>query len=359
MSSVKRRRADDLVRRCYAGLDTTPARLEVLRRLRGLFTIDAAFFATVDPQSLLFTSAVSEEPLVEAAEQFLENELLSSDVNRFADLAVADDPVSSLDWATGGDRGSSHRFTEIIAPLNLGDELRVALRSGGRCWGVLCLHRSASPLGFTEGEIAEIRRLAPHIATGLRIAHLHSGETVPPDRGTEPGILVLGSDLTVESMTPAAQWWLSQVADVDWPSPESLPLAVRAIARRAHLAPEDAPASSRALVRTREGGWALIHASVLRGRGADRTAVVLESAQALDRASALVAAHSLTPSQERVTHLVLQGRSTREIVDALHISQHTVQEHLKAAFDKFGVRSRRELVAQVLSDQRQSPPPPL
>jgi Bacterial regulatory proteins, luxR family len=44
-----------------------------------------------------------------------------------------------------------------------------------------------------------------------------------------------------------------------------------------------------------------------------------------------------------------QWLSTRQIVEELHISQHTVQEHLTAAFDKLGVRSRRELVATMLA----------
>jgi DNA-binding CsgD family transcriptional regulator len=61
--------------------------------------------------------------------------------------------------------------------------------------------------------------------------------------------------------------------------------------------------------------------------------------------SLLLDAHGLTPAQQRVTEQLLRGHSTRQIVDELHISAYTVQEHLRAAFDKFGVGSRRELIA--------------
>jgi hypothetical protein len=65
------RRLDELIRRCYAGLDSMALRREVLARLRGIVTIDAAFFATVDPATMLFTSALSEDPLIDAAPLFL------------------------------------------------------------------------------------------------------------------------------------------------------------------------------------------------------------------------------------------------------------------------------------------------
>ena len=50
---------------------------------------------------------------------------------------------------------------------------------------------------------------------------------------------------------------------------------------------------------------------------------------------------------------VVRGLSTAEIADAFHIASHTVQDHLKAIFEKVGVSSRRELVGQLFTQQYQ------
>lgn len=47
---------------------------------------------------------------------------------------------------------------------------------------------------------------------------------------------------------------------------------------------------------------------------------------------------------------VARGRSTKAIARDLFISEWTVQDHLKAIFAKFGVRSRQELVAAIFFD---------
>lgn len=77
-------------------------------------------------------------------------------------------------------------------------------------------------------------------------------------------------------------------------------------------------------------------------------AITLAPADAVARSGLRLAAHGLTPAQRRIAELVLQGRSTRQMVAELRIGEHTVQDHLKAVFDKLGVGSRRELVAALL-----------
>ncbi|WP_202878599.1 LuxR C-terminal-related transcriptional regulator [Kribbella jejuensis] len=339
-----------MIRRCYTGLDADQLRAEVLARLRRELTVDAAFFATVDPGTVLFTSAVADEPLGAVTEQFIANEFGQDDVNKFAVLAGGPEPVRSLGQATRGDWRASRRYVELMRPLGLGDELRAALMSNGRCWGVLCLHREDADAGFTDHEIQLVRRLAPHLGEGLRRglrgalpedaadAGRSAGREpaeAPPRIG--PGVVVLDRMLRPLSATPEAEHWLSELGPIG-----ELPVAVRAVAARMQLD----QVTTRLKIRTHRGEWLEIQASRLGEDG--QTVVVIEPVTPAQLGSLLLELHGLTPAQQRVTELVLRGYSTRQIVEQLCLSPHTVQEHVRAAFDKVGVGSRRELVSVLL-----------
>jgi DNA-binding CsgD family transcriptional regulator len=350
--AFKERQVTALIGRCYAGLDVAGLRGEVLRRLPRMLSVDAAFFATVDPMTLLFTSASADEPLGAATPLFLENEFGRDDVNKFAVLAESADPIASLDRATRGQRPASARYREIMGPLGLGDELRAALVTKNGCWGVLCLHREAASRGFDAGEIDLIRRISPHVAEGLRRAVTIGPAAAIGAEAAVPGMIVLDAKLALVSMSQEAERWLAEIGDADWPSTSELPIPVySAAAGLVRLEDGRATAQPPATVRlrSRAGRWLSLHASRLCGPPAPQIGVVIAPAPTAQISPLLLNAYGLTTAQSRVVALVVRGHSTRQIVAELHISANTVQEHLTAAFDKFGVRSRRQLVAAVLT----------
>jgi len=53
--------------------------------------------------------------------------------------------------------------------------------------------------------------------------------------------------------------------------------------------------------------------------------------------------HDLTPTEERVAHMVANGLTNREVASALFISHKTVEANLSRIFRKLGIRSRRDL----------------
>src|SRR5919107_5339596 len=99
---------------CRSGLDLTELQRQVLAALRQVMTIDAAFFATADPETLLFTGAHSEDPLIATAPLFLDNELSGRDFNPFPELVRAPGHVRSLDTATRSAWGASPRYRDIM-----------------------------------------------------------------------------------------------------------------------------------------------------------------------------------------------------------------------------------------------------
>jgi DNA-binding CsgD family transcriptional regulator len=326
-----------VLRVCRSGLDVTELQRQVLAALRRVMTIDAAFFATADPETLLFTGAHSEDPLIATAPLFLDNELSGHDVNTFPELVRAPGHVRSLDTATRSAWGESARYRDIMRPVGLGDELRAALVVGGHCWGYLCLHREDGALGFTAAEADVVRRVAPHIARALRQAVLLHGPV--PDGERRPGVVLLDERMELVASTPEADALLPLIGH----GSTRLPLPVSVYSVAAALATADRSPSLR--VRAATGGWLSLHASRL---GA-QVAVVVQAAEPHSTLGLLLAAYGLTARELDVARHVLRGDATKAIADTLHISAHTVQDHLKSVFDKVGVRSRRDLVGRLLA----------
>jgi DNA-binding CsgD family transcriptional regulator len=341
----------ELIRLCHAGLDSRTLRVEIMKRLRTVIPLDVSFFTTADPATLLFTGAVVDEVLARATAQFIENEFLQEDVNKFAWMARNNRPVGDLLQATQGELERSQRYRDILAPHALGGELRAALITGNVCWGFMCLHRDHS---FTLTEAAYLARLTPHLAEGLRTALLIEstiGGTLPD----EPGLLLLAEDLSIVASTPAAERWLAEVAKADWPGKQAVPYAVSGVVGRMLALEQGGDGRSdlipRVRLRTASGHWLVLHASRLSAQG--QIAVIFEVARPVEVASLIVQTYNLSKREGEILQSVLRGLSTSEISEAFHISSNTVQDHLKAIFEKVGVSSRRELVGQLFAQQYQ------
>src|SRR3954470_17222019 len=96
------RHADNLVRRCSLGLRGAVFQAELMRGIHALLPVDAIFFATADPPTLLFTGAFQEDPLTDRPEKSPDNELGGEDLTPSHSRPPGPRHVSTLHAATGG-----------------------------------------------------------------------------------------------------------------------------------------------------------------------------------------------------------------------------------------------------------------
>jgi DNA-binding CsgD family transcriptional regulator len=192
---------------------------------------------------------------------------------------------------------------------------------------------------FTAKEIGHIRRLSPVVAAGIRAGLLVDAANLA-SVADAPGLVMVRPDGSLISTTAAGELWLAELG-------VGVPIEVQALAASV----SSADAMPRLRVRTRAGRWAVLHASPLTTPESDAIAIIIEEPSRAELAAVLMMAYGLTRQEQVLTGLICRGRSTSEIVDQLHITANTVQDHLKSIFEKTGVGSRRELVATILQDQ--------
>ncbi|CAN5836574.1 hypothetical protein BH23ACT5_BH23ACT5_14520 [soil metagenome] len=223
----------------------------------------------------------------------------------------------------------------------------VSLRSAeGSAWGALGLYREPGRPMFGDDEKAFLSTVAPYLAEGARRGLL-LGEANDPDQPYGPGLVVLADDWTLESSTPGVQELLADLPGANGRE-DHLPAAVLSVAGQAKrgLASGSGEVAF-ARVRSMSGRWVLLHGVSLLSHRSRRVAVIIELAHPARISPLLMAAYKLSEREQEVTRQVLQGSATKDIAEALFISTHTVQQHLKSIFDKTGVRSRRDLVGRI------------
>lgn len=303
---------------------------------------------TIDPASFLVTSHYQSE-ILEVPPEWLAHEYFEEDFHKIADIVRSARGISTLHEATDGDPSRSKAWNLYIRPYGGDQELIVALRTrSGYAWGVMGLYRAPGDPQFDDEEMQFLKEMSPYLAEGAWRGLL-IGEASDPEGPEAPGLLVLGEDWKVESLTPGTERWLAELPDGD-PERGKLPPSVLAVAARALRTAENADMPGEvalARVLSRHGRWIVLHGTALVGNGKYRAAVIVEPAHPARIAPLLMTAYGLTEREQEVTRLVLQGNSTVEIAERLVVSAHTVQQHLKNIFDKTGVRSRRELVGKV------------
>ena len=334
---------------------------ELAPRLRKVIENDASCWHTLDPHTRLMTSD-SPDDLIErgvfapdeaqaAGKLVVRSEYLVEDVNTFAGLAAQRVPVGILDHVTRGDPQRSPRYRDLLLPADIPHELRAAFVIRGRVWGAVHIARRAASGPFEQRDVDALAAAAGAIARGIRASLRFDAAR----RGTgvdAPGLVVLGPQDDVELITPPARELLLSLRP-DGPdyADDAIATPVLALASFVRGAPEAGQGGSNVVTVPGSDGWITLHASLPGPPGDGRIAVVLERAGGARSATVRLEAFGATAREREVATLLARGLSRAELAEALVLSPHTVEDHVKSLYEKLGVASRQELVARVFLDE--------
>jgi DNA-binding CsgD family transcriptional regulator len=332
-------------------LDCEAIRREALADLQRVIGFDRWCWPLADPSTLLPGSGIAQHDYGARVPRSLELEYSTDAFAAKHVVARRADPAASLRRETGGDLARSQRWDEAMRPAGIGDVAIVACRDALGCWGWIEAYRDRADRPFESEHLELLAEVGPAMGSALRRAAMsRTGEQATAHPA---GVIVLDGELRLVSSTAAARAWIDALPSAQlYARMGILPTVVyptAAVARSAHEA-----ARPQALLRADDGAWVMIEAARLEGARESEIAVTLRPATVAEKSELLGRVYALTHRERELVALLVAGLDTRGIAARLFISPHTVQDHLKSVFEKTGVRSRRELLAQLGSRERAS-----
>jgi DNA-binding CsgD family transcriptional regulator len=324
-----------------AELDVEEMRRAAIAELRKAVGFARWCWPLTDPDTGLAASGIGEFDFAPSLPRLVALEE-HGDVTRKPQLIVGAHASIALSAATGGDFARSRRWRECLDPYGIGDEVMTACRDRYGCWSSVEVMRDGDDKTFTEDEVRLFDELAPTLGALVRRSLPRAWRVPRIDTAVRPpGTIILTGDLVAAGWTASVADWLSDLTGGDM-----LPPGVFEIGARVLTPPDLAhrlPPHVR--VRTSSGRWCVIEGARLEGDESPRVAITIRAATADEVFDLLCKAYGLTGRERQLVSLARGGLATTEVARALDISSYTVQDHLKAIFEKTGVHSRRELMS--------------
>lgn len=303
-----------------------------------VLAIDSSCWHRTDPSTGALVDGAELGGAPGSLEESLVFEYQRPDVNRFADLAEARAKVAAISTSTGNRLSSSARFREMIEPTGTQDELRVAFSDAFGTWMSLVVFTRRR---MTEHDLRFVTEVVPAATTALRQATARSVDAPAPtpgaDNGTAPSVLLLDRFDHIISADATAR---RRLALLPGPGGDQAPGVMSFLAARARWDRDGGPATAR--MRTLDGRWFVIDASLLDDVASGKVAAVMQPAPSEAVLDGVLRAMGLSAREREVAALLAQGRPTKSIAAMLSLSPWTVQDHVKAVYAKTGV-SRADL----------------
>ena len=284
----------------------------------------------------------------------------------FSELLRARKVVTTTERVVPKDFYCSRLYNEILRPMSYHHSALVVIREKNNHIGVMALNRCEKDSKFTAAEIRLLVELMPSMALGLSCCSYK--DVTALDDSEESGLIVLDLQGEIEYISPQGNRLLflathpvisaatvcDQQTDVHDVDAVIVPPEVRQLCCQlaGSVLSENDFASSPVWKHTNPWGGFEFRAYWLKENDCQEQSLIgitirrqiPLSLKLLHRFEAL----SLTPKQIQIAMLLTAGQTYHEIANSLHISSHTVIDHVRKLQERFQVHNRSELVATLL-----------
>ena len=329
---------------CAGARDARALRLELIGELRRTVPFTWYAWLLTDPRTAVGCAPLADVPSLPELPALIRLKYQTT-ANRWTSMTTS--------VATLGDVGGprlSLVWRELQSRYGVVDVASVVFRDQHGIWSFLDLWRDTAAGTFGRADLDRLAELAEPVTAALRrcLATTFAARSEAPPQLGSPVVLLLGPDLAVRAQTPDTDRYLRLLvppeADRSPVPAGAYNVAAQLLAREAGV--DDGPARARVHVAGRR--WATMSAGRLGSDEHGDIAVTVEDCAPLERADLFGRVHALTPRESEVLHRLATGDDTRTAARALHVSDYTVQDHLKSIFSKTDLHDRRSLLAAAL-----------